>query len=147
MVTLSDRVSLLLFFLQSVDITSKLGETILFHKIDGLNPHTEYTFFIQCSLPDCFNNYCWGALTGPVVAMTEEEGWVSIEVIYHFIYLFIFCGVCKRITLVNCVVPETIPTLREWTRIPGGRGVAESKRSKNRPYSLRCFVAPGLQIM
>ena len=109
--------------MQSINIPSKLeSETILFHKIDGLNPYTKYTFFIQCSLPDCFNNYCWGALTGPVIAMTKEEGWVSIEVIYYFIYLSIFCGVCKRITLVNYVVPETIPTLLEWTRIPGGRG-------------------------
>lgn len=46
------------------------GETTVAHTFVGLNPYTEYTFFIQCSPPSCVNG--WSEPTGPLKAVTEE---------------------------------------------------------------------------
>ena len=44
----------------------------LVHTFLDLLPYTQYRFFIQCSLMDCVGG--WGAFSGPLTGMTNEEG-------------------------------------------------------------------------
>ena len=57
------------WFLQSVDIKPELS---LAHTFHDLLPYTQYRFFIQCSSLGCLGG--WGALSGPLTGMTNEEG-------------------------------------------------------------------------
>ena len=61
------------FSLQTLTIRSD-GESSHLHTIFDLNPYTKYTLFIQCGSVhvQCLSG--WGALSGPVTGMTEEEG-------------------------------------------------------------------------
>lgn len=60
---------------ESVDIKMELSlaktELSRAHTFHDLLPYTQYRFFIQCSLRFCLSG--WGALSGPLTGMTNEE--------------------------------------------------------------------------
>lgn len=47
-------------------------QKLLTYTIHDLSPHTKYTLFIQCSLPNCIPTG-WGPLSDPTFVLTDEE--------------------------------------------------------------------------